>query len=114
MKLLRLLMVPLSAGVLLTAVALCDAAVVAAQDKTQTTQTDATKTGTTPTGFATGTRCTKTGIYRAGNKYLEVIRVFEDGEEFPVFIDGQKTIWYTLAPSTKDSFDSVKALPGSN
>lgn len=111
MKCLRLLIVPLSAGVLLTAVGLYDAAAVAAQDKQQT---EAPKTDKTITGFPTGTTCTRTGIYRAENKYLQVIRVFENGEEFPTFIDGQKTMWYTLAPSAKESFDAVKVAPGSN
>jgi hypothetical protein len=114
MKLRRLLIVPLSAGVLLTAVGLYDAAAVAAQDKQQTTQTDATKTDPTTIGFPTGATCTKTGIYRAENKYLKVIRVFENGEEFPPFLDGQKTTWYALGSSTKDSFDAVKVAPGSN
>ncbi|HEY2962693.1 MAG TPA: hypothetical protein VGJ37_09785 [Pyrinomonadaceae bacterium] len=114
MKFLRLLIVLLSAGVLLTAVGLYDPAAVAAQDKQQTTQTDGSKTDTTTTGFPTGTTCAKTGIYHATNKYLEVIIVVEDGEVFPPFTDGQKTTWYALGPSTKDSFDSVKVSPGSN
>lgn len=114
MKFLRLLIAPLSAGVLLTAVGLCDATAVAAQDKQQTTQTDGSKTDTTTTGFPTGTKCVKTGIYRAGNKYLEVMIVVEDGEEFPVFIDGQKTTWYVLGPSTKSTFEPLKVSPGSN
>src|SRR6185369_5289545 len=98
--------------VLLTAVGSYDAAAVATQDK-QTTQTDETKT-TTTTGFPTGTKCTKTGIYRADNKYLTIIRVFEEGEEFSAFIDGQKITWYALAPSTKSFFDAVKVSAGSN
>jgi hypothetical protein len=114
MKLRRLLIVPLFAVVLLTTVALCNVAVIAAQDKQQTTETSATKTDTTTAGFPTGTTCKRTGIYRAGNKYLEVILVLEEGELFPPFVDGQKTTWYTLARSTKDSFDAVKVSPGSN
>ena len=114
MKLLRLLIVPLSAGVLLTAVALSIPAVVAAQDKQQTTTTDTTKTDKTPVGFPTGTTCTKSGIYRADNKYLEVILVVGEGEIFPPFVDGQKITWYALEPSTKSTFDAVKVSPGSN
>lgn len=114
MKFLRLLMVPLAAGVLLTAVGLGDAAAVLAQDKQQTTQTDGSKTSTTTTGFPTGTTCTKTGVYRAANQYLEVIIVLADGDEFPPFIDGQKITWYALEPSTKSSFDAVKVAPGSD
>jgi hypothetical protein len=113
MKILRLLIVPLFAGVLLTALSLCDPA-VAAQDKQQTTQTDASKTDTTPTGFSTGTTCAKTGIYRASNNYLAVIIVLEDGDVFPPFVDGQKITWYALGPSTKSSFDAVKVSTGSN
>ena len=109
MKLLRLLIVPLSAGVL--AIAVSGAAAVAAQDKQQTTPTDTTKT---PTGFPTGTTCTKSGVFRADNKYLEVILVVGEGEIFPPFVDGQKTTWYALESSTKSTFDAVKVSPGSN
>jgi len=114
MKYLRLLIAPLSAGVLLTAVGFYDATAVAAQDKQPTTQTDTAKTDTTPTGFPTGTKCVKTGVYRAGNKYIEVIIVVADGEEFPPFIDGQKITWYALEPSTKSSFEPIKVSPGSS
>ena len=114
MKLLRLLIVTLSASVLLPVVALSVPAVVAAQDKEQTPQTDTTKTDKTPVGFPTGTTCTKSGIYRADNKYLEVILVVGEGEIFPPFVDGQKTTWYVLEPSAKGSFDGVKVSPGSN
>lgn len=114
MKYLRLPIVALSAGVLLTAIGLCAPASVAAQDKQQTTQTDGTKTTTTTTGFATGTVCQKTGVYRAANKYLEVIIVLANGEEFPPFIDGEKTTWYALEATTKSDFDAVRVPPGSN
>ena len=113
MKLLRLLIVPLSAGVLLIAVALCSS-VIAAQDKQQATPTNTTKTNPAPTGFPTGTTCTKSGIYRADNQYLEVILVVGEGEIFPPFVDGQKTIWYALEPGAKSTFDAVKVPPGSN
>jgi len=112
MKLLRLLIVPLSAGVL--AIAVSGAAAVAAQDKQQTAPTDTTKTTKTPTGFPTGTTCTKSGVFRADNKYLEVILVVGEGEIFPPFVDGQKTTWYALESSTKSTFDAVKVSPGSN
>ena len=113
MKLLRLLIV-LSASVLLLAIAVSGPAVVAAQDKQQTTTTDTTKTVKTPVGFPTGATCTKSGVYRADNKYLEVILVVGEGEIFPPFVDGQKTTWYALEPSTKSTFDAVKVSPGSN
>ena len=58
------------------------------------------KTGTT-TGFPTGTICKKSGTYRASNKYLENIIVMAEGEEFPPFSDGTKTIWYPRSSSTK-------------
>ena len=111
MKYLRLLILSLSAGVLLTTVAFNPS--VAAQDKQTNQTTDGSKTGT-PTGFPTGTKCTKSGTYRAENKYLKVIVVLEEGEEFPPFVDGEKTIWYELTPSTKSSFDSVKVTSGTN
>jgi len=60
-----------------------------------------TKTGST-TGFATGTVCKKSGTYRASNKYLENIIVMAEGEVFPPFSDGTKTIWYPRSSSTKD------------
>lgn len=112
MKLLRLLIVPLFASVL--AIAVSGAAVVAAQDKQQTTTTDTTTTAKTPVGFPTGTTCTKSGVYRADNKYLEVILVVGEGEIFPPFVDGQKTTWYALEPGAKSTFDAVKVSPGSN
>ena len=113
MKFLRRLLVPLAAGVLLTAVGLFDA--VGAQDKQPTTQTDTTKTDTTTaTGFLTGATCPKTGIYQASNKYLEVIIVLDEGDVFPPFVDGEKITWYALKPSTKDTFDAVKVPPGAN
>ena len=59
------------------------------------------KTGTT-TGFPTGTVCKKSGTYRASNKYLENIIVVAEGEVFPPFSDGTKTIWYPRSSSTKD------------
>lgn len=114
MKLLRLLIVSLSVGVLLTSVSVYFASAVAAQDKEQTTSTtEGSKTGTNNTGFLTGTKCTKTSIYRASNKYLEVIIVVADGEEFPPFTDGQKTTWYALTPS-KSTFKPVKVAADSN
>jgi hypothetical protein len=60
-----------------------------------------TKTGTT-TGFPTGTICKKSGTYRASNKYLTIIIVMGEGEEFPPFSDGTKTIWYPRSSSTKN------------
>jgi hypothetical protein len=58
-----------------------------------------TKTETT-TGYPTGTICKKSGTYRASNKYLEVIIVVVEGETFPPFTDGTKTIWYRRISKT--------------
>lgn len=69
--------------------------------------TDGTK-AETPTGFPTGTKCTKTSIYKAENKYLRIIIFVAEGEEFPPFADGSETTWYALTPSTKSTFEAVK------
>lgn len=126
MKHLRLMLVTLSAGIVLTTVSSYCASAAPAQQKDQTTQTtdgaktttDGSKTTTdpakTPTGFPTGTICTKAGTYKAANQYLEVIIALADGETFPPFVDGQKTTWYALTPSTKTSFEPVKVAPGTN
>lgn len=87
---------------------------VTAQEKQSSTQASTTEAAKPPTGFPTGTKCTKTGAYRAENKYLELIITFEEGAEFPPLPDGQKTTWYQLTPSTKSSFEPVKAAPGTN
>jgi hypothetical protein len=108
MNLRRLLIVPLFAGVFLSMVALSFSSAVTAQDKEQTPTTDGSKTSTTPTGFPTGTKCTKTSVYTAENKYLKIVIVVAEGEEFPLFADGEKTLWYALAPSTKSTFEAVK------
>lgn len=60
-----------------------------------------TKTGTV-TGYPTGSICKKSGTYRASNKYLENIIAMGEGEEFPPFSDGTKTIWYPRSSSTKN------------
>jgi len=59
-----------------------------------------TKTGTT-TGYPTGTVCKKSGTYRASNKYLELIIVMAEGDVFPPFSDGTKTIWYARSDKTQ-------------
>ena len=48
--------------------------------------TQETKTGTT-TGYPTGTKCPKSGTYRASNKHLEIIIVVARGDVFPPFSD---------------------------
>ena len=105
MSYLRLLIVSVSLGVLLTTIG--NASAVTAQDaqKEPTTQTDSK---TAPVGFPTGTKCIKTGTYKAENKFIRVIIVVAEGEEFPLFADGEKTIWYALAPSSKSTFEAVK------
>ncbi|HSD47118.1 MAG TPA: hypothetical protein VLB87_10850 [Pyrinomonadaceae bacterium] len=82
------------------------------QQKESTTQ-ETTKT-VTPVGFVTGTKCAKTGTYKAENKFIKVIIVVAEGEEFPPFVDGEKTTWYELTPSTKGTFDAVKVSTDSN
>ena len=82
------------------------------QQKELTTQ-ETSKT-TTPTGFPTGTKCTKTGTFKAENKFIKVIIVVAEGEEFPPFVDGEKTTWYELTPGTKSTFDAVKVSADSN
>ena len=59
------------------------------------------KTDTTATGFPTGTVCKTSGTYRASNKYLANIIVMGEGETFPPFSDGTKTIWYPRNPAIK-------------
>lgn len=113
MKYLRLLILSLCVGVLLTTAAFSSAVTAQEQQTNQTTATDGSKTGT-PTGFATGAKCTKSGTYRAENKYLKVIIVLDEGEEFPPFVNGEKAVWYELTPSTKGTFDAVKATPDPN
>lgn len=92
------------------------ASAVTAQDppkdppKESTNQTtDGSKTGT-PTGFATGTKCINTGTYKAENKFLRVVIVVAEGEEFPPFTDGHATTWYALTPSTKSTYEAVKVV----
>ena len=106
MKYLRLLIVSLSVGVLLTSIGYPPAVTAQDQQKESTNQTEASKTA--PVGFPTGTKCTKTGTYKAENKFLKVVIVVAEGEEFPPFTDGEKTMWYALAPSTKSTFEAVK------
>lgn len=101
----RLLLVSLVAGVLTVGLA----SAVTAQDpqKESTNQTETSKTGT-PTGFPTGSKCTKTGTYKAENKFIKIIIVVAEGEEFPPFADGNATTWYALTPSTKSTFEAIK------
>jgi hypothetical protein len=54
-----------------------------------------TKTDTT-TGYPTGTKCPKTGTYKATNGKIEVILVVVAGKAFPPHSDGSKTIWYPI------------------
>lgn len=89
-----LLIAPLlAAGFLLTAQGSYLAPVVTAHQDT--------KTGTS-TGYPTGTICKKSGTYRASNKHLEIIIVVAEGEVFPPFADGTKTIWYLRSSNTKN------------
>ena len=100
------------ASLFVLALVITGAAQTTTQQKESTTQ-ETSKTST-PVGFPTGTKCTKAGTYKAGNKFIEVIIVLAEDEEFPPFVDGQKTTWYALTPSAKSSFDPVKVSTGSN
>lgn len=106
MRYLRLLSLSLSVGVLLTTINYASA--VSAQDpqKEPATQTEESKNA--PVGFPTGSKCVKTGTYKAENKFMKVVIVVAEGEEFPLFADGEKTIWYALTPSTKSTLDAIK------
>ena len=71
----------------------------------------------TSLGFATGSKCTSSGTFRASNKYIDTVIVLAAGEVFPPFVDGKKTTWFALSPtlSSKDGgggFRSVKVEPG--
>ena len=68
--------------------------------------------GNTSTGYATGATVVTSGTYRASNKYMDTVMVLAAGEVFPPFVDGRKTTWYPLAPSTKSDFESVKVVAG--
>jgi hypothetical protein len=97
-------------ALLLTTGGVYYASAATAQDppKETTTQTTGGTKTETPTGFPTGAKCTKTSIYTAENKYLRIVIVVAEGEEFPPFTDGEKTMWYALAPSAKSTFEAVK------
>lgn len=110
----RLIIAPLFVMALLLAIAgmYYASSAVMAQDKESTQTTDGSKT--TPTGFATGTKCTKAGTYRAESKYLKLVITLEEGDAFPPFPDGQKTIWYPLTENTKESVEPIKVIPDTN
>ena len=91
-KRLLLIALLLAAGFALTTQGLYNGAVARAHQDT--------KTGTA-TGYPTGTVCKKSGTYRASNKNLEIIIVMAEGEVFPPFSDGTKTIWYHRGSTTK-------------
>ena len=96
------------ASLFVLALALTGAAQQQTTQQKEPTSQETSKTVTTPTGFATGAKCTKTGTYKAENKFMKVIIVVAEGEEFPPFVDGEKTTWFELTPATKSTFDAVK------
>jgi hypothetical protein len=98
----------------LTSASLTDAAQQQTTQQKETTTQETSKTVTTPTGFATGTKCTKSGTFKAENKYMRVVIVVAEGEEFPPFVDGEKIIWFELTQGIKSSFDAIKVSPDSN
>ena len=88
-KRLLLIALLLAAGFAFTTEGLYNAAVARAHQDTKT-------------GTPTGTVCKKSGTYRASNKNLEIIIVMAEGEVFPPFSDGTKTIWYPRSSTTKN------------
>ena len=72
--------------------------------------------GSTTLGFATGTKCTSSGTYRASNKYMDLVALIAAGDVFPPFCDGRKTTWFALSSSLSSndggSFKSVKVDAG--
>jgi len=70
----------------------------------------------TTTGFATGTKCTSSGTYRASNKYMDIIQVYCVGDVFLAGADNKATTWYALSPvlstNSDGSFNSVKVDAG--
>lgn len=70
----------------------------------------------TTTGYASGTTCTRSGTYRASNKYMDIIQIYAKGDVFFDGPDGKKTTWYALTPSlstnSEGSFESVKVGAG--
>ena len=70
----------------------------------------------TTTGFATGSKCTASGTFRASNKYMDVVQIYIVGEVFLPGPDGKKTTWYALSPALSTNsdggFNSVKVEPG--
>ena len=89
MKLRRLLiMAPLcAAALLLTTSGLSYRPFVNAQD---------TRTDSNTTGYPTGTKCPRTGTYKATNGKIEIILVVVAGKAFPSHSDGSKVIWYPV------------------
>ena len=87
------------------------------QELTSSQELTAGGGGSTTTGFATGTKCTQSGTYRASNKYMDTIAIFAAGEVFLPFLDGKKTTWFLLTPALSTNrdglFTSVKVEAGS-
>lgn len=87
------------------------------QDLIQQELTAGGNGGNTTTGFATGTKCTNSGTYRASNRYMDIVQIYVVGDVFLAGPDGKKTTWYALSPSlsTKSGdggFTSVKVEAG--
>lgn len=65
------------------------------------------------TGFATGTTCTDTSLYKCTDNKMQFIELIEAGAQFPPFPGGKgtsKTTWYRLTKSadgTKTGFTAV-------
>lgn len=74
--------------------------------------------GNTSTGFATGSVCTKSSLYKATDGKIEFIEYVPLNATFPPFPGGtgtKKCTWYRLSVSSdgsKTSFTAVKVAAG--
>lgn len=69
-------------------------------------------------GFATGSNCPKTGLYKSTDGKIEFIEYIEQNSAFPAFPGGsgtKKCTWYRLSQATdgaRSDFNAVKVAPG--
>lgn len=72
-----------------------------------------------PSGGATGTTCSKTGLYKASDGKITSVLMIRRGDAFPPFIGATgttKTTWYAVtegSDGSRTSFESVTATTGS-
>lgn len=68
-------------------------------------------------GGATGTTCSKTGLYKATDGKIESVLLIKKGDPFPAFVGASgttKTTWYAVSSSdsSRTSFESVRVTAG--